>query len=108
MGFLYISTGTLNMADMAERLASGGVNRTVESAFAFIVVGIGLKLAMFPLHLWLPNAYAFAPSAVSAFLAATATKVALYMLLRFVFSVFGIDFSFATMPLTWLLIILAA
>ena len=52
-------------------------------------MGISLKLALFPLHQWLPNAYAYAPSAVSAFLAATATKVAVYVLLRFYFSVFG-------------------
>ena len=107
IGFLYISTGTLNMADMAVRLEAMESSRTIESAFAFIVVGIGLKLAMFPLHLWLPNAYAFAPSAVSAFLAATATKVALYMLLRFVYTIFGIDFAFASMPLTEILLILA-
>ena len=59
------------------------------AALAFLTVGVSLKLALFPLHHWLPNAYAFAPSAVSAFLAATATKVAVYVLLRFYFTVFG-------------------
>ncbi len=88
LGLLYMVTGTLNMADIAERIADQGGNRTVRAAFAFIVVGIGLKVAIYPLHLWLPNAYVFAPSAVSAFLAATATKVAIYVLLRFMFSVF--------------------
>ena len=88
LGFLYMATGTLNMADIAERIADQGANRTVRMAIAFIVVGIGLKAAMYPLHLWLPNAYTFAPSAITAFLAATATKVAIYVLLRFMFSVF--------------------
>jgi multicomponent Na+:H+ antiporter subunit D len=75
-------------------------------ALAFISVGIFLKLALFPLHQWLPNAYAYAPSAVSAFLAATATKVAIYVLLRFYFTVFGQD-SFTQLPLRPLIILLA-
>ena len=66
------------------------------------------KLALFPLHLWLPNAYAFAPSAVSVFLAGTATKVAVYMLLRFLLSVFGIEFSLQDMPLNLILIALGS
>ena len=68
-----------------------------DAAFAFITVGASLKLALFPLHLWLPNAYTFAPSAISAFLAATATKVGVYVLLRFFFTVFGTQFSFGVM-----------
>ena len=70
-------TGTLNMADLAARLPAVADTRTVRAAFAFLTIGISLKLALFPLHLWLPNAYAYAPSAVTAFLAATATKVAI-------------------------------
>jgi len=70
-------------------------------------VGLGLKLAMFPLHLWLPNAYTYAPSAVTAFLAATATKVAVYVLLRFIFSIFGFEFSFETLTLEYVVMPLA-
>ena len=97
VGLVYMMTGTLNMLDLAERLSATSGNRTVIAAFAFITVGASLKLALFPLHLWLPNAYAFAPSVVSVFLAATATKVAVYVLLRFFFTVFGVDFSFGEM-----------
>lgn len=89
VGLLYLMTGTLNMADMAERLAQVGETRPVLSALAFITVGLSLKIALFPLHFWLPNAYASAPSVVSAFLAGTATKVSVYVLMRFLFSVFG-------------------
>ncbi|MEZ8006595.1 MAG: monovalent cation/H+ antiporter subunit D family protein [Amylibacter sp.] len=96
LGMLYMATGTLNMADLADRIADQGANRTVRSGFAFIVVGLGLKVAMFPLHLWLPKAYTFAPSAVTVFLSATATKAALYVLMRFIFSVYHPDFSFTT------------
>lgn len=102
LGLLYQATGTLNMADLHLRLA-GVNNRVVEAGFTFILVGIGLKLAMFPMHLWLPNAYTYAPSAVSAFIAATATKVAVYVLIRFFFTVFGVDFAFLAKAFTYVL-----
>jgi multicomponent Na+:H+ antiporter subunit D len=107
IGLAYMVTGTLNMADLAHRLAAMEGNRTVRVAIAFVVVGAGLKLALFPLHVWLPNAYTYAPSPVSVFLAATATKVAVYVLLRFVFTVFGADFSFGVLPLDAILMPLA-
>ncbi len=88
IGLVYAETGTLNMMDLHARLATLYSHRTVHTGFAFIVVGVGLKLAMFPLHLWLPNVYCYAPLAVTVFLAATATKVAVYIMLRMVFTVF--------------------
>ena len=104
IGFLYMMTGTLNMQDLAARLPAVWDTRTVRAGFAFLAVGIGLKLAMFPLHLWLPNAYTYAPSVVTAFLAATATKVAVYVLLRFKLDIFGIDFSLGRVPLEYILL----
>ena len=89
IGFLYVMTGTLNMADLAERLPEVQDTSMVRAALAFIIVGLGLKLALLPLHLWLPNAYAYAPNFVTVFLAGTATKVALYVMLRFIFTVFS-------------------
>jgi multicomponent Na+:H+ antiporter subunit D len=106
IGFLYMMTGTLNMQDLAARLPAVADTRTVRAGFAFLTVGIGLKLALFPLHLWLPNAYAFAPSIVSAFLSATATKVALYVMLRFMLGIFGADFALDAMPLDTILLVL--
>ena len=106
IGLMYQMTGTLNMYDLSQRLPEVAQTRTVFTAFAFVIVGICLKLAMFPLHLWLPNAYAYAPSIVTAFLAATATKVAIYLLIRFTFSVFGLSFSFTHFPLQILFLVL--
>jgi multicomponent Na+:H+ antiporter subunit D len=104
IGFLYMQTGSLNMQDIARILQEGGAeSRVTQLAFAFIVIGLGLKLAMFPLHLWLPGAYAYAPSFITAFLAATATKAALYLLLRFVFTVFDPDWGFVATSLTYLI-----
>jgi multicomponent Na+:H+ antiporter subunit D len=97
IGLMYMMTGTLNMADLAQRLPAITDTRTIRVAFAFVTVGVSIKLALFPLHIWLPNAYSYAPSVVSAFLAATATKVGIYVLLRLFFTVFGIEFSFDAM-----------
>ena len=99
IGLLYMVTGTLNMADLATRIPPLGENLVVLAAFAFLTVGLSLKIALFPLHLWLPNAYTYAPSMVSALLAASATKVGVYLLLRFVFDVFGVEFAVETYPL---------
>lgn len=107
IGLMYVMTGTLNMADLAERLPAVMDTRTIPVAFTFLTVGITLKLALFPLHLWLPNAYTYAPSAVTAFIASTATKVAVYLLLRFFFTIFGAAFSFEAMQLDMVLMPLA-
>ncbi|MCH7532113.1 MAG: monovalent cation/H+ antiporter subunit D family protein [Gemmatimonadetes bacterium] len=107
IGLMYVMTGTLNMADLALILPQLEPNRTIPVAFTFLTVGITLKLALFPLHLWLPNAYTYAPSAVTAFIASTATKVAVYLLLRFFFTVFGAAFSFDVMQLDKILMPLA-
>ena len=107
IGLLYLMTGTLNLADMGERIAAVRGTRPVLAALAFLTVGISLKLALFPLHQWLPNAYAYAPSAVTSFLAATATKVAVYVLLRFYFSVFGESAVFAQLPMREAMLLLA-
>ena len=107
IGFLYMMTGTLNMADLAERIPAVSDTNTVRAAFAFLIVGFSVKLALFPLHIWLPNAYSYAPSVVTVFLAATSTKVAIYGLLRFIFTIFGADFSFGEMPLQIILVSLS-
>ncbi|MEW6291939.1 MAG: monovalent cation/H+ antiporter subunit D family protein [Pseudomonadota bacterium] len=104
IGFLYLMTGTLNIVDLGERLRAVEDSRPVLVALAFITVGVSLKLALFPLHQWLPNAYTYAPSAVTAFLAATATKVSIYVLIRFWFSVFGETLIFHKLPLPQLML----
>ena len=91
VGLLYIMTGTLNMADLANRLNEVNQTRTVITAITFILAGSAIKLALFPMHVWLPPAYTFAPSMISIFLAATTTKVYVYVLLRYIFTIFGID-----------------
>jgi multicomponent Na+:H+ antiporter subunit D len=107
IGLLYLMTGTLNIADMGQRITEVRGTRPVLAALAFLTVGLSLKLALFPLHQWLPNAYAYAPSAVSALLAATATKVALYVLVRFYYGVFGRAQVFGPLPMEQVMLLLA-
>ncbi|MDA0693322.1 MAG: monovalent cation/H+ antiporter subunit D family protein [Proteobacteria bacterium] len=88
VGLIYIMTGTLNLADMAVRIQDVQDPILFFAAAGFISVGLALKAAIFPLHAWLPNAYTFAPHAVSVFLAACSTKVALYVFFRVDFALF--------------------
>ena len=88
IGLIYMMTGTLNLADMAARVPGVADLKPVLAATGFITIGLALKAGLFPLHLWLPNAYARAPHVVTAFIAACSTKVALYLLLLFDFTVF--------------------
>ncbi len=108
VGLLYLMTGTLNLADMAVRLAAVEETRPVLAALAFITVGLSLKFALFPLHVWLPGAYAYAPSAVAAFMAGTATKVSVYVLLRFLFGVFSARLALPDLALLDILMVLSA
>jgi multicomponent Na+:H+ antiporter subunit D len=89
VGFVYFSTGTLNMADAAVLLADLSDNPATLGALALIVIGLALKMALFPLHVWLPDAHASAPPGVAALLAAVQVKAAAYALLRIVHGVFG-------------------
>ncbi len=106
-GLLFTVTGSLNFVDVAERIATSPYDRAVLTSIAFITVGIGLKVALFPLHVWLPNAYAKAPSVATALLAATATKVAVYLLVRLYFSVYGIEMVFVRQPVVEVLLVLS-
>lgn len=107
VGLLYSMTGTLNLVDMSGRFADVTNMRPLFAALAFLTVGISLKFALFPLHVWLPNAYAYAPSFATAFLAATATKAAVYLLLRYFYSVYGVGIVFGAQPVSGILLLLS-
>ena len=92
-GYAYIGTGTLNMADLATELAEVGYTATlVQASFAFVVVGLFIKIAVFPLHTWQPEAYAGSPDSVSALISALVSTVSAYALIRVVYTVFTADF----------------
>lgn len=87
VGYLYAITGTLNMADLTARLPTIVTSRAFVVAVAFLVIGLSIKAALFPLHGWLPDVYTYAPAPVSGFIAAVMTKVSAYVLLRILYFV---------------------
>lgn len=82
VSFLYAATGTLNMADLATRIPELITSTAVVGGLIFLFLGLSIKMALIPLHGWLPGAYANAPSAVAPLLASTVTKVALVAWVR--------------------------
>lgn len=98
VGYLYIVTGSLNIADLSKLLPALYHSKVVLVAFAFFVVGVAVKIALFPLHTWLPDAYTYAPSTVSAFVSATMTKVGAYAMIRVMFTVFEPSFTYGMFP----------
>lgn len=103
VALLFAMTGTLNMADMAARLPEVGASPATLIALAFLVAGLGLKMAVFPMHGWLADAYTYAPSAATALIAALMTKLAAYALLRVTYGVVWPAVGPLALPITSLL-----
>ena len=92
IGYLYAVTGSLNMADLRILLPPLYANSAVQTSFIFILIGLGIKVALFPLHAWQPDAYTRAPSAVTVLISTAMAKTSAYALIRIIFSVFTVDF----------------
>ncbi|MEX0705135.1 MAG: proton-conducting transporter membrane subunit [Nitriliruptoraceae bacterium] len=92
VGFVYFSTGTLNMADAAAHLSALSTSPTILGSLALIVLGLALKMALFPLHVWLPDAHSYSPPGVAALLAAVQVKAGAYALIRIGYDVYGTAF----------------
>ena len=90
VGYLYIKTGSLNMVDIQQILVSENLyeSPSVLVAFMMILVGVWIKMAFFPLHGWLPNAYTFAPTTTGCLIAPLMTKVTIYIMIRMMYTVF--------------------
>ena len=87
VGYLYAMTGTLNMADLTTHVPTIVGTAPFGVAVTFIVLGLAIKMAVFPLHAWQPDAYAYAPAAVTGFMAAVMSKVSAYALFRILYFV---------------------
>lgn len=97
VGYLYLRVGSLNMEEIRSILAANEAiaeSRAVKTGFIFILVGIWTKMAFFPLYGWLPNAYSYSPSSTSSLLAPLMTKVSVYVMIRVMAGVFGLDWVF--------------
>ncbi|MGQ4808852.1 Na(+)/H(+) antiporter subunit D [Candidatus Entotheonellaceae bacterium PAL068K] len=103
IGYLYALTGSLNMADLAARLPAVMDSRVFVVAVSFIVVGLALKTAVFPLHGWLPDTYTFAPAPVIGLVSAVMAKVGAFALFRILYFVLHTEgaASRVLIPLGW-------
>ena len=91
IGFIYILTGYLNMGFAHEELIQVWQNSShvIWMAMTFILVGFGVKSALFPLHVWLPDAHSNAPTPASAILSSLAVKGYIIVLIKIMYGVFG-------------------
>ena len=114
VGFAYSMTGTLNMNDLIIQLEQYSQGQlAIFAGMSFMLIGLMVKAAIFPLHLWLPPAYSYAPSAVSTLFAALATKAILYFFVRLLYEVFliyenyfSIFLDFVLLPLSILAVVI--
>ncbi len=107
VGFLYTVTGTLNIIDMSAMLPQFAGSTAVVAALILMIVGIGVKAALFPMHGWLPDSYTYASSSSTALIAPIGTKVAAYILFRIILWLFGVELTDAVVPFTYIVGVLA-
>lgn len=88
-GFLYSATGTLNMADLAATLEGLEESPLIILSVGCMIIGFGIKMALFPLHGWQPAAHSYAHPAADPMIAGVMIKVPAYAMLRFFFCIFS-------------------
>ena len=98
VGYLYMATGSLNIADLATLLPALYHSKMVLVGFAFFTTGVAIKMGLFPLHVWMPDAYTTAPNSVSTLIAPLMTKVAAYLMIRILFTLFEPHFAISVVP----------
>ncbi|KJV69245.1 proton-conducting transporter transmembrane domain-containing protein [Candidatus Neoehrlichia procyonis] len=107
IGFLYSVTGVLNVHDLCIALQGVHANKAVHIGILFIILGLSIKIALFPFHSWLIKSYSNAPIFIAVFFSGTTTKVMVYLLIRFTYSIFGTYLTFVDLPFGYVLLICA-
>jgi len=107
VGALFGITGSLNMVDVTTRLASVPVDAKMPAVLALgaFTIGFMVKAAIFPVHVWLPDAHAIAPSPISAVLSGLVVKVGIIGMLRVYQMYYGsgiLDLAVLNTVLLWL------
>jgi NADH-quinone oxidoreductase subunit N len=83
MSIIYGVTGSLSISAVATAVQTGGLDNTVLSfGLVFLVIGVGFKLGAVPFHMWLPDVYEGAPTAMTLFIATTPKLAAFAMMIR--------------------------
>ncbi|ELZ36724.1 NADH/Ubiquinone/plastoquinone (complex I) [Halorubrum saccharovorum DSM 1137] len=109
VGYAFLATGTLNMLDMQVQIVEQAsyADPLIRASYALIVAGLGLKIAVFPIHAWQPDAYQRAPDAVTTIVAALVSTASAYALIRVSYTVFTVDFLAANDAITTVMLIVA-
>ena len=109
VGYAFLATGTLNMLDMQVQIVEQAsyADPLIRASYALIVAGLGLKIAVFPVHAWQPDAYQRAPDAVTTIVAALVSTASAYALIRVSYTVFTVDFLAANDAITTGMLIVA-
>lgn len=89
IGFIYMITGTLNIEDISSRIKDLQNYNLLYIAIGFITTGLLLKIAIFPLHSWLPRIYTFSPSVATVFFSSISSKVSIYIFLKIIVKTLG-------------------
>lgn len=108
VGYLLLKTGTLNMSGIAQIIPSLQTSQAILIAFIFVMLGMWIKMALFPLHGWLPNAYSYAPTAASCLIAPLMTKVSVYVMIRLMFDVFNANYVFSVVNFAPVIVFIAS
>lgn len=106
--FVYGVTGSLNMVDVAAIVPGAWDDPALMIGLSLMLVGIAIKMALWPLHGWLPDAYTHAASPSSALVAPIGTKVGAYVMVRILFFVFTVEYVGRTLPLTTVILWMSA
>ncbi len=85
---LYFTTGSLNMLEIAQKIGTAAAAIPLVAIFFFLIIGFAIKLPVFPLHTWLPDAHTDAPTGVSVILAGALLKMGGYGIIRLCVSIF--------------------
>ena len=108
VSYLYAVTGTLNMADMADKLPLLLGSKAIVGGLLFIFIGLGIKMALVPFHSWMPEAYAYAPDSVSPIMASLLTKIVLLAWVRIIYWVLNASIAIFDIPILQLVAVLGA
>ena len=108
VSYLYAVTGTVNMADMADKLPFLLGSKALVGGLLFIFIGLGIKMALVPFHAWMPEAYAYAPDSVSPILASLLTKIVLLAWVRIIYWVLNASIVVYGIPILLLVTVLGA
>ena len=100
VGYAFVATGTLNMAELSTAIPEtvGYADPLIIASFCFVAVGLSVKAAIFPLHTWMPDAYAESPDTVTAYISGLVSTLGAYALARLIYTVYTPAF-FEAVPL---------